>query len=137
MKRITNGSDTERKAVKPARARYVEIRNNGTDPVGSLGARRISQEIRNWIASEARRSKRTQRAVIEDCLEAFIRHRERHTGRYPYENLPRDSGTTFRAFIRLDLLQNVLDIIQRDGIFNGDFVNAAIKFDMDKDNSNA
>lgn len=112
--------------------RYVEMRGGGTDPVGSFGARRISSELRQWIAAEAARTGRTQRKVVEDAIESFIRHRKGIKGRYDYENLPKNSGGTFRMFIRLDLLYEALEVIRNDGIFNGDLVNAAIKHEIAK-----
>ncbi len=111
--------------------RYVEMRDGGNDPVGSFGARRISQELRDWVSTEAKRTNRTQRQVMEDALESFIKHRK-VSGPYKYENLPRNSGGTFRMFIRLDLLYEALELVKEDRIFNGDLVNAAIKFERAK-----
>lgn len=114
-------------------SRYVEVRRDGTDTVGSLSARRIPKELRCWLEEEADRTKRTQRAIMEDVLEAFIRHRNRMSDRYPYENLPRHEGKIFRMYIRLDLLNEFFDVVERDRVFNGDVVTAAIRFELSKD----
>lgn len=119
MKRISN--------------RYVEARQNGTDTVGSLSARRIPKELRDWIDEEAKRTNRTQRAIMEDVLEAFVKHRKSYDGRYNYENLPRHQGKIFRMYIRLDLLEEVFEIVERDEVYNGDVVTAAIRFELQKD----
>lgn len=113
-------------------ARLAMTLHDGTDPVGSLAARRIRPEYREWLPQEASRSGRSQRAVMEDIIESFIKYRNGLGQRYPYENLPRHSGRTFRMYIRLDLLDEVCKIVNEDEIYNGDFVNAAFQYEMNK-----
>lgn len=115
------------------RGRSVQYRHDGTEAVGSFGARRISDEVRDWIASEAKRTNRTQRALMEDVLESFIKHRKGLEERYHYEVAPLNAGRPFRMYIRLDLLEEITAVIEEDGIFNGDLVLAAIKYEQGKD----
>lgn len=113
--------------MSSGKERYVEFRGGGSDPVGSFSARRIPQELRDWIADESSRTGRKQRYIIEDIFDTFIKHRKSHNDCFHYECLPRNNGKTFRMFIHIDLVNESLRIIERDKIFNGDFVNAAIK----------
>lgn len=116
---------------KRAEKRYVEQR--GEDIVGSIGARRIPPEKIGWIASEAKRTGRTQRAIIEDMIESFLRHRKNLPGGFSYTVLPKHTGKMLRVFLRADLLYDALEVIDRDGICNGDLINAAIDFEMAKE----
>jgi hypothetical protein len=110
--------------------RYVEQR--GEDIVGSIGARRIPPDKIEWIASEAKRTGRTQRALIEDIIESFLKHRKGLKDRFSYTVLPKHTGKIFRVFLRADLLYDALEAIEEDGICNGDFINAAIDYEIAK-----
>lgn len=108
--------------------RYTEIRNGGADPVGSLAARRVPPELLEWIVEEAARERCTQRSVVEKALKEYLNYRDANTGRAPYEALPKHEGKAFRMYISLDLLRRSFEIIKQDGVFNGDFVTAVLRY---------
>ena len=112
--------------------RYSENRFDGADIVSSLAARRVPHELMQWIDDEAHRRKCTKRRLIEDVISDFIHYRKNHPGRPAYENLPRHEGKIFRVFIDMGLLKEAFAIIEQDGVYNGDFVTAALRHAIDK-----
>ncbi len=111
--------------------RYVEYRRDGADPVGTLCARRIPLQLLDWVETQAASRRTTQRAVIEDALRAFIRFRQ-GGGRVDYPALPKTGGRMKRMFVSLGLLSETLDLVQRDSVFNGDVVAAALRMARDR-----
>lgn len=109
--------------------RYIEKR--GEDVVGAISARRIPTEKLEWLSSESKRVGRTQRAVFEDVIESFLKHRKASAD-FQYTAVPKHTGRMFRAFIRTDLLYDALETMDADGVSNADFINAALAHEMEK-----